>query len=567
MRSTETAAFLAGIAVILALARLLGHLARRFKQPAVIGEIVSGIILGPTLFGALAPELQQMLFPPSFHFKAVFNALATLSMCLLMMVAGMEVELAVIRREGVRAGILGASGTILLVAAALVLGFSDPDFWGRGEIAPPWFALFFALAVAISALPVIIRILSDLYLFKSEFGMIVTAAAMLNDLCGWSLFSLVMAAAATNRTYALPPLLALSLTLAWVVFSLSAGRRLVNWLLPKIQRHFPWPGGVLTFLVVMSLLSAALTERLGVHAVLGAFLAGIMFSDSRFLEDKTREITDQFVSNIFAPLFFASIGFYADFAAEFRPALVLALLTLTLAGKGLCFYLGARWAKIPPPESYAASFALLSSGTMGIILGLVGLEAGFITRELFVALVLTALVSSLISGPLVSFTLNLRRRQNLLELLSPHLFLADLQARNDTEAIHELVKPLAKAAGVEAESLARLVIDRERIMSTGLGFGLALPHARVPGLKKPFLIIGRSRRGIEFHAPDGNLSHWIFLVITPEQAEVEQIHILAAIARRFHNEKFRHELGAVDSYHQFRRLIELTHEADSPSRT
>ena len=564
MTPSEIAAFLAGIAVIILLARLFGHLAHRLGQPSVVGEIIAGILLGPTLLGSLWPAFSEHLFPSADHVRATFNALATLSVCLFMVVAGMDVDLVMIRRQGKNAGIIATLGTALPLFISLGLGYGFPSFWGCGQTSRYVFALYFATAISISALPIIIRILTDLRLFKSNFGMMVVAVAILKDLFGWFLFSVVMALAGGASVPHRSPALTILLTLTLVALSLTLGRKLVQRTLPWVQKQFPWPGVILTLIISGSLLLAALTEWIGVHAVFGAFLGGILFGESLRFEAKTREITEQFITNIFAPIFFASIGFQANFITALQPALMAAVLGLAIIGKWISFSLGARLAGLKPPETQATSAALLSSGIMGIILGLVGLEKGFITRELFVALVIMALVTSILSGPLLSALLRLGQRKGLLEILDPDFFVTDLQAANPAEAIRTLARLLARKTGLPSEPLAEMVIAGEQAMSTGLGKGLALPHGQCAGIKRPYLAVGRSTQGIDFNAPDGKPSHWIFLLLTPQEQDLVQVQILSAIARRFNDEKFRHELRAIDTFHQFRRLIETTSDADSP---
>jgi Kef-type K+ transport system membrane component KefB/mannitol/fructose-specific phosphotransferase system IIA component (Ntr-type) len=560
LTTVETASFLAGCAAILVLARLFGHLFRSYGQPAVVGEILAGVILGPTVLGWLSPPLSSWFFPTSPPYQEAFSALATLSMCMVMVIAGMEVDLGVIRREAAKAGLIAAVGTGFLLALAFGLGFAFPAFWGSGPIPRHVFALFFAAGIAISALPVIIRILTDLRLFKTPFGMTVVTIAILIDLLGWMLFSLALALA-QGSSGAGSPLFTLALTVALIAFALTAGRWLVRRAVRWVHKRLPWPGGALTFIIALGMACAAISERVGVHAVLGAFVAGILFSDPDLLEAKTREITEQFISAIFAPLFFASIGLRANFITAFRPELVLAVLALAIAGKWVGFTLAARVAGLKPPESSATAFALLARGMMGIIFGLVGFQAGFISMELFVALVIMAVVTSMMSGPLLVRALKLRSRVSLPELLDPDLFVTKVRAVSSDGAIRVLASRLARKLGCPTEAILAGGSGSGPSSGGSAGLGLAIRHATLPGLTRTWVVVGRSPRGIDFSAADGQPCHWLFLVATPEGEDLERMQLLPAIERRFAAVQFRRELETVTSFHLFLRLCETTDEA------
>jgi Kef-type K+ transport system membrane component KefB len=182
---------------------------------------------------------------------------------------------------------------------------------------------------------------------------------------------------------------------------LTIGKNILNRALPWIQTKLSWPGGVLSISLGICFLSAAFTEIIGIHAILGAFIAGIAVGDSVHLREEAREIIHQFVTNIFAPLFFVSIGLTVDFHAFFDLNLVLGILVLSYLGKIIGAFIGARIGGFPNRESLAIGFGLNARGAMEIILGTLALNAGLINEKIFVALVIMALVTSLTSGPMI----------------------------------------------------------------------------------------------------------------------------------------------------------------------
>jgi Kef-type K+ transport system membrane component KefB len=254
--------------------------------------------------------------------------------------------------------------------------------------------------MAVSAIPVIARILMDLNLYKTKVGMIIMAAAIFDDLAGWLLFSLVLTMAGAQGEIS-NAWETIGMILGFGLLMLIIGKRVINLALPWIQKRLSWPGGVLSLCLGLCFLGAAFTEYIGLHAILGAFIVGIAIGDSVHLREQAREIIHQFVTNIFAPLFFVGIGLKVNFIANFDLRLVAIVFFLAVFCKVAGASLGAWMGGLKRNEAFAVGFGLNARGAMEIILGTLALQAGLIDNKMFVALVVMALLTSVISGPLL----------------------------------------------------------------------------------------------------------------------------------------------------------------------
>jgi Kef-type K+ transport system membrane component KefB len=558
----EIVVMLAGFAVMLGLARAAGELFNRVGQPAIVGEILAGILLGPTVLGTFAPGLFGWLFPAAGAVPVAYDAIITLAVVLLLLVAGLEIDLSVLWRQGRAALLVSVLGTAVPFALGFGAAYAFPRFWGLAPGADLLtFALFFGTALSISALPVIAKIMMDLDLFKTDVGMLVMGAAMFSDLVGWIVFSIVLgmmhaeAPAAADAHGGLGLGATIGLTLALVAFALTLGRYLVHRALPWIQSRLSWPGGVLSFTLVLTFAAAAATEAIGIHAIFGAFLAGVAVGDSAHVRTQTRMVLHQFVTYIFAPIFFVSIGLEADFLARFDALLVLGVLAIAFAGKLAGCYLGAWLGRLSRREAWAISFGMNARGAMEIILGLLALQFGVIEEEMFVALVVLALVSSVVSGPVMRLFIAQPRTWRLEDLLEAGRFVPRLEAASRAEAIRALAGPAAAAAGLDAARVAQAVLARERAMSTGIGHEVAVPHARLDGLKKPVLVLGHSPGGVDFDAPDGAPARLLFLLLTPRDDTAAQLQLMGQIARLFQTPEARAVVYESDSVDVVRALV------------
>jgi Kef-type K+ transport system membrane component KefB len=542
----EIVVMLAGFAVMLGLARAAGEVFSRFGQPAIVGEILAGILLGPTVLGTLAPGLFGWLFPATGGVPVAYDAIITLAVVLLLLIAGLEIDLSVLWRQGRAALLVSVLGTAVPFALGFAAAYAFPRFWGLAPGADPLtFALFFGTALSISALPVIAKIMMDLNLFKTDVGMLVMGAAMFSDLVGWIVFSIVLgmmhaeAPAGSDAHGGLGVGTTIGLTLALVAFTLTLGRYLVHRALPWVQSRLSWPGGVLSFTLVLTFVGAALTEAIGIHAVFGAFLAGVAVGDSAHIRTQTRRVLHQFVTYIFAPIFFVSIGLEADFLRSFDAPLVLGVLAIAFVGKLAGCYLGAWLGRLPRRDAWAISFGMNARGAMEIILGLLALRFGVIEEAMFVALVVLALVSSLVGGPMMRLFIAQPRAWRLEDILDVSGFLPRLEATSRAEAIRELAAPAAAAAGLDPAPVTQAVLARERVMGTGIGHEVAVPHARLDGLKKPVLVLGHSAEGVDFDAPDGAPARLVFLLLTPRDEMAAQLQVMGQIARLFQHAEAR----------------------------
>ena len=555
LSADEITRMLLALGVLLCVARGLGELAQYFRQPTVLGEIFAGVLLGPTVLGRLAPDWNAWLFPAAGDSAVVLDGLATLSIVLFLLVAGMEVDLSTIWRQGRAAISVGMLGTIVPFAVGFVLAWLAPGALGQQSGSDlVLFALFFGTALSISALPVIAKTLMDLGIYRTDIGMIVVSAAMFNDLIGWIVFAVILGMMGhSGHAFDVPT--TIGLTLAFAALTLTIGRWFINRALPWLQAYTHWPGGELSFALILALFGAAFTEWIGIHAIFGSFLVGIAVGDSPHLRERTRVIIDRFVSFIFAPVFFASIGLRVDFALHFDATVVGVVLVVACFGKLLGSWLGAKWGGLSPRDAWAVGFAMNARGAMEIILGLLALHAGVIRPPLFVALVLMALVTSIISGPAMQALLGLKRPRRLATLLSSRLFIRELAAVTRREAIAELSKAAAATASLSSERIEEAVWQREETQPTGIGDGIAVPHARFDELNETMVAVGLSDAGVDFDAPDGTPAHLLILILTPESQSGMQLELSAELGLLFSRPGMLEKVMRTRNYSEFLALI------------
>ncbi|MDR7131222.1 Kef-type K+ transport system membrane component KefB [Algoriphagus sp. 4150] len=391
------------LASMLLLARVFAEIAQKFNQPSVVGEILAGVVLGPTILGSLGPEVFDFLFQSNPPSNLALDGIVQVAVILLLFVAGLEVELHLVWSQGKSALAISLLGLVIPFVLGFIFPYFFSEFFGLGEGNRLLFSLFMGTAMSITALPVVVRILMDMNLFKTKMGMVIVAGAMVNDIIGWLIFSVILSF--MGQTANLSLFNTIGITLLFTAFMLTLGKAMINRVLPWINKKLAWPGGLLSLSMAFCFLAAAFTEWLGIHAIFGAFIFGVALGDSDHLSEKAKEIIHQFINNIFAPLFFVSIGLKIDFAANFDVLLILAILAISFTGKIVGSGFGAYRSGYTLRDALAVGFGMNARGAMEIILGIIALENGLIDEKLFVALVVMALVTSMTSGPLMKWAL------------------------------------------------------------------------------------------------------------------------------------------------------------------
>lgn len=412
----ELIVFLVSISLMLIVSRILAEFLKKFKMPVVMGELIVGILLGPTVLGNFYPELFDTLFPKDGNIPVAMDGIFSLSVIMLLFVAGMEVQLPLVLKQGKVAIYTSVFSMIIPFTTGFVTASYFPQWFNISDDPNQklLFSLFFGTALSISALPVIARILIDMNLFRTQVGMIIIASAMFNDLLGWLIFSFILGLTNSEADNS-AVFYSLGYIIGFGVLMLTIGKKIINKALPWVQTKLSWPGGVLSISLGFCLLCAAFTQSIDIHAILGAFIAGIAFGDSVHLHEKAREIIHQFVTNFFAPLFFVSIGLKVNFITQFDFTIVTIIMVLAYIGKVVGASLGAYFGGMSKDLSMAIGFGMNARGAMEIILGTLALKAGLIKEPVFVALVIMALVTSLTSGPLMKRFIDKDKKKQVVE--------------------------------------------------------------------------------------------------------------------------------------------------------
>jgi Kef-type K+ transport system membrane component KefB len=438
------------LATLLGCAKIAAELMQKIGQPSILGEISVGILLGPTVLGHYRPHLYETLFPTTGPMPIVLDTVTTLGVVFFLLTAGLEIDLRSIFRQGKSALLVSLFGVAFPFGAGFLAATIFPNEMGAVAGANTHiFALFVGTALSISALPVIAKILMDLNLLHTEMGTVIISSAMFDDLVGWILFSFVlgMLHPPVGSTILQSVKHTILLVLLFVGLTLSLGRWLIDKILPVLQAHTTWPGGVLGFIFTLTMAGAAFTEYAGIHAVFGAFVIGIAIGESGHLRRRTSQHIHQIVTNVFAPFFFASIGLRTNFVSHFQLGLTAAVIGVACLGKLLGAGWGARLGGMDRTSSLAIGLGMNARGAMEIILGILALQAGLIRENMFVAMVVMALFTSLLSAPAIHFLIRRKRKLTLKDAVSAQLFLPDLKAETRLGALREMCQVAADAVG------------------------------------------------------------------------------------------------------------------------
>jgi Kef-type K+ transport system membrane component KefB len=389
------------IGVVVVAARIVGLLFRRIRQPQVMGEMVAGILLGPSLLGWAAPGVSAWLFPPGS--LGFLNSLSQVGLLAFMFLVGLELDPRLLRERGHTAVVTSHASIVVpfLLGAVLSLylypRFSDDSVTFTG------FALFMGAAMSVTAFPVLARILTERDLLKTRVGAVTIACAAVDDVTAWCILAGVVALVRSGAG-GLPLWVTVAGSAAFIAVMVFGARRLLAGLERRYEREGAVTQDALALILLVALASAWATEALGIHALFGAFLAGaVMPKGERFVHALTEKLQDVTVV-LLLPLFFAFTGLRTAIGlvegAEMWAVCALIVL-VAVAGKWGGSSLAARMTGMPWREAGALGVLMNTRGLMELVILNIGLDIGVISPALFAMMVLMALVTTFMTSPLL----------------------------------------------------------------------------------------------------------------------------------------------------------------------
>jgi Kef-type K+ transport system membrane component KefB len=402
--------FLVQLSLLLGLALILGRLASRIGLPAVVGELLTGVLIGPSLLGHLAPQLWQWLFPARAAQTGMINAVAQVGVILLVGFSGMHLDPRLIRRRRGTVLRVGLGGLLVPLAAGVGLGWLLPAALRSGTADRGTFAAFLGVAMCVSAIPVIAKTLLDMRLLHRDIGQLTLAAGAVDDAVGWCLLS-VVSAMAIEGAHGWRIALTFLEILGFLAVSYSAGPPLVRALFRLAGRSAD-AGPTLATAVGVIVGIAAITQALGFEPAFGAFVAGTLIGANRMrtvLDPARLAPLRAFVLWVGAPVFLATAGLRMDLASlGQRTVLFSALLVLGVAilGKFVGAYVGARLSRLSRRTGFALGAGMNARGVVEVVVAMAGLRLGVIGTSTYTIIVLVAVVTSVMAPPLLRWAMS-----------------------------------------------------------------------------------------------------------------------------------------------------------------
>ena len=389
------------VLVILIAARLVGALFLKLGQPAVIGEMVAGIILGPSLLGMISPGVQAFLFPASS--LDFLKLLSQIGVIVFMFVVGIDLNVRYLRQKAHAAVLVSHASIIVPFFLGITLALLIYPSLAPAHISFTAFALFIGVAMSITAFPVLARIIEERRLGKTSLGSTAIACAAVDDVTAWCILAMVVAIARAEGLRS--SLMTISLTLLFLGVMLFLIKPRTERLLGKKFRRGTTSHGVVAFVLVIVFTSALFTEVIGIHALFGAFLAGVVMPSHQGLRHFLRERLEAFSSSFLLPLFFAFTGLRTQIGLldDWQSWLMcVAVIGVAIAGKLGGSMMAARWTGMTWHESLSVGALMNTRGLIELIVLNLGYDLGILPPKIFGMMVLMALTTTFMTGPLLS---------------------------------------------------------------------------------------------------------------------------------------------------------------------
>jgi Kef-type K+ transport system membrane component KefB len=397
-----TIRFFFQLAFILATCRVVGLIAKRFGQPQVVGEMIAGVVMGPSLFGLLFPDAQAHIFPKAS--LTITYAVAQIGLVLYMFLIGVEFQVDLIRkrlRSAASVSIAGILTPFMLGSLLALMLVRNGDYFAP-NVARWEAVLFMGAAMSITAFPMLARIIYERGLTGTSLGTLALAAGSMDDAAAWCILAIVLASFNSNAMIALS---AIGGGVLYAVVVLTIGKRLLARLGHKVERDGVMSAQMFTFVLMLLMLGAWVTDAVGIYAVFGAFILGTAMPRGVFAREIERRL-EPLTTNFLLPLFFVYSGLNTRLGLVDSLMLWSVALLILLAacfGKGIACWAAARLNGEDNREALAIGTLMNSRGLMELIILNIGLERGVITPTLFTIMVMMAIVTTLMASPVFEF--------------------------------------------------------------------------------------------------------------------------------------------------------------------
>ncbi|MFC7205032.1 cation:proton antiporter [Haloferax namakaokahaiae] len=398
----------AQLLVLLAVARLFGEAFSKIGQPAVIGELLAGVLLGPSVLGLVAPGVYGWLFAVSESQFHLLEVIAWVGLIMLLIVTGLETDLDLIVSKGRTAVLLSLGGIIVPFTTGFALGWMLPLEFVAAPDQRLVFSLFIATAMSISAIPVIAKILIELDVIRRDIGQLILAAGMVDDTIGWILLATVAGLAQSGVADIDSALVTVVSVVVFLGLAFTVGQRFVSSVMRWVDTNTSGETSMITALVVLALAAAAITQFLGLEAILGAFVVGVLVGGLKRFDHRLRRTFEVMTLGVFAPVFFAIAGLRMNVTTLFDPTVALVgvvVLAVACFGKFAGVLGVSRLAGLSYWEAITIGGGMNARGAMEIIVATVGLGLGILTIETYSIIVVVAIVTSLMAPPVMRWSL------------------------------------------------------------------------------------------------------------------------------------------------------------------
>ncbi|MGA9679933.1 MAG: cation:proton antiporter [Mycobacterium sp.] len=400
MPATTAIHFFLELAVILATCRFVGLIAQRLGQPQVVGEMVAGVLLGPSLLGRIAPGVQHQLFPPGQANTVLYTA-AQIGLVLYMFLIGLNFDVNLIKHRFGTAAAVSAAGILAPLALGALIAeplLARGIYFEKG-VSLALAMMFLGASIATTAFPMLARIIFEQRLSGTPLGTLALICGATDDALSWCILAVVLAIRRGSPTTAAAAIVGGGL---YAVLLLTIGRKGLAVLGTISEKRNAITAPVLSAVLILLMTCAWFTDTVGIYAIFGAFILGVAMPSGFFAQELTARL-EPLVTTLLLPLFFIYSGLNTQIGLLNSPTLwvvTLGILAISIAGKGIACTLAARLRNVPWRESFALGSLMNARGLIELILLNIGLQARIITPTLFSMLVLVAIVTTLMATPI-----------------------------------------------------------------------------------------------------------------------------------------------------------------------